>query len=263
LSGWTRRPHREPVGRPLLTTSRSDSARSSCPGSSGSCRRSDVGHVGAARVSIAAGTGRTLFGVTTPWVLQTRHRVGAKPSADRCPANFFRSSHGTSQRTLLTIAIAITITAQRSALRISIVPHHRRRDRRHCDHLVDQQSLVDDGTTGEPSPVGDKEPISTAAVRDEKFRVNAHVVERPGDDGHDGTAVGIPAGNEMFRGRWRPAQPTRRRSLFCGLGPRPHHYPLSATFLPAAAIRARGDLVVRKSPASAARWRIRRPIPAR
>jgi hypothetical protein len=36
-----------------------------------------------------------------------------------------------------------TITTQRSAL-LQIVPHHWRRHRRHCDHLVDQQSLADD-----------------------------------------------------------------------------------------------------------------------
>jgi hypothetical protein len=32
----------------------------------------------------------------------------------------------------------LTIAAQRSALTIQMVPHHRHRDRRHRDHLVDQ-----------------------------------------------------------------------------------------------------------------------------
>ena len=189
-----------------------------------------------ARYPSRPGTGRTLFGVKTPRVPQPRHRDGAKASADPCRANFFRSSHGTGQSTLLTI----TITAQRSALRIQIVPHHRRRDRRHCDHLVDQQSLVDDATTGEPSPVGDNEPISTAAVRDRQFPVNAHVVERPDDDGHDRTAVGIPAGNEMFR--VGGVRLNRRVAIACSAGWGRASSPSVVCDLPAAAIRARGDL---------------------
>jgi hypothetical protein len=44
-----------------------------------------------------------------------------------------------------------TITAQRSALKVQIVSHHRRRDRRHRDHLVVQPQLEDNAAAAQPS----------------------------------------------------------------------------------------------------------------